>query len=140
MARRGSVALHHAYAPVVNVRDARALAEISLAMRIRVEVDGVQADLIAYTRLNYRIAPEHPALEDDDPFRPDSHGRGHRASRRRKSRRRWSSGLEIPRRHPQQSPLPRTRTAIERVTVHTPRRSTLRVRVPQCGCDCGWRF
>ena len=55
MAGRGSVALHHAYAPVVHVRDARAHAEVSLAMRIRVEVDGVEADLVSNTRLNYRI-------------------------------------------------------------------------------------
>ncbi len=55
MAGRGSVALHHAYAPVVHVRGARATAELSLAMRIRVELDGVAADLVSYTRLNYRL-------------------------------------------------------------------------------------
>ena len=55
MAGRGSVALHHASAPAVHVRGARAHTELSVAMRIRVEVDGVDAELVSSTRLNYRL-------------------------------------------------------------------------------------
>jgi len=55
MAERGSVALHHLFAPVVHVRGDRAYVEVSVAMRIQVEVDSVAAELISYTRLNYRL-------------------------------------------------------------------------------------
>ncbi len=55
MAERGAVATHHLFAPVVHVRGAKAYVELSLAMRITVEVDGVQGDLVSYTRLNYRL-------------------------------------------------------------------------------------
>jgi SnoaL-like protein len=55
MAARGSVALHHMYAPVVHVRGERAYVELSVAMRIQVEVDGVTGDLVSSTRLNYRL-------------------------------------------------------------------------------------
>ena len=55
MALRGSTALHHSYAPVVHVRGPRAHVELSVAMRISVAVDDVAADLVSYTRLNYRL-------------------------------------------------------------------------------------
>ncbi|MGV1010630.1 MAG: nuclear transport factor 2 family protein [Dermatophilaceae bacterium] len=56
MAARGSVALHHSYAPVVHVRGSRAIAELPLAMQMHSEVDHVAANLIAHTRLNYRLS------------------------------------------------------------------------------------
>ncbi|MFE6365704.1 nuclear transport factor 2 family protein [Streptomyces sp. NPDC057806] len=55
MAERGSVALHHMYAPVVHVRGARAYAEASTGLRFQVEVDGVRGELLSHTRLNYRL-------------------------------------------------------------------------------------
>ena len=55
MAERGSVALHHLYAPVVHVRGTKAYVEVSVGMRLAVEVDDVSAELISYTRLNYRL-------------------------------------------------------------------------------------
>ncbi|MFF7335010.1 nuclear transport factor 2 family protein [Streptomyces sp. NPDC008150] len=55
MAERGQMATHHLFAPVVHVRGARAYVELSLAMRMTIEVDGVRGDLVSYTRLNYRL-------------------------------------------------------------------------------------
>ena len=55
MARRGAVAVHHMFAPVVHVRGDRAYAEAPVGMRIRTEVGGVPGDLVSYTRLNYRL-------------------------------------------------------------------------------------
>jgi hypothetical protein len=55
MAERGSVALHHLYSPSVHVRGDKAYVEVSVGMRIQVEVDGVSGELISYTRLNYRL-------------------------------------------------------------------------------------
>jgi hypothetical protein len=55
MARRGAVALHHMSPPTVHLRGARAYAEASVAMRFRIETDGVAGDLVSHTRLNYRL-------------------------------------------------------------------------------------
>ena len=55
MAARGAVALHRVFAPVVQVRGSRAAVELSVAMRLQVEIDGVAGDLVAHTRLNYRL-------------------------------------------------------------------------------------
>lgn len=55
MAQRGTVTLHHAFAPVIHVRSDRAYAEMSVAVRLQIDVDGVAADLVSATRLNYRL-------------------------------------------------------------------------------------
>ena len=56
MAARGEVALHRLFAPVVHVRGPKAYVEAPVAMRLRIEVDGVAGNLVSYTRLNYRLA------------------------------------------------------------------------------------
>jgi hypothetical protein len=51
----GLVTLHHVYAPVAQVRGAKAHVEAPTAIRAVVDVDDVGCDLTAYTRLNYRM-------------------------------------------------------------------------------------
>ena len=55
MAKRGAVALHHMFAPVVHVRGAKAYVEVSVAMRFTIDVGNMSGDLVSYTRLNYRL-------------------------------------------------------------------------------------
>jgi hypothetical protein len=52
---RGDRAVHRLSPPVVHVDGHRAYAEVSTAVELRVTFDTRPADLISYTRLNYRL-------------------------------------------------------------------------------------
>jgi hypothetical protein len=55
MSATGDRALHRLTPPIVHVQGQRAVAEVSAAVELRVTLQGVMADLISYTRLNYRL-------------------------------------------------------------------------------------
>lgn len=56
MSGRGDRSVHRMSPPVVHVRGDRAYLEAATAVEFRVDIDGTAADLISYTRLNYRLA------------------------------------------------------------------------------------
>jgi hypothetical protein len=55
MSGRGDRSVHRIAAPVVHVHGDRAYAEAATAVEFQIDLDGVRADLISYTRLNYRL-------------------------------------------------------------------------------------
>jgi hypothetical protein len=54
MATKGDQAVHRLAPPVIDIADARAVAEVPAAIELRIEIDGVQADLVSYARLLYQ--------------------------------------------------------------------------------------
>ncbi len=55
MSERGDRAVHRLGPPVIDVNGDRALVEISTGVEFRIDWQGIPADLISYTRLNYRL-------------------------------------------------------------------------------------
>lgn len=54
MAASGDQAVHRLAPPVIDVADDRAVAEVPAAVEVRIDVNGVQADLVSYMRLLHR--------------------------------------------------------------------------------------
>ncbi|MFB6552488.1 MULTISPECIES: nuclear transport factor 2 family protein [unclassified Streptomyces] len=59
MARRGDASTHRLAPPVVDVNDDRALAVMAAGIEVRTALDGVEVDLVSYTRLLYRAERRH---------------------------------------------------------------------------------
>jgi hypothetical protein len=55
MTGRGDKAVHRLAPPVVHLHGERAVVEVPAAIEMRVDLDGVEADLTSYTRLLYRV-------------------------------------------------------------------------------------
>lgn len=55
MSRRGDVSRHRLGPPVVHERDSRAVVEMSAMIEAPAELDGIEADLMSYTRLVYQV-------------------------------------------------------------------------------------
>ena len=55
MSGRGDRSVHRLGPPTVHLQGDRALVELPAGVEFRVDWDGVPADLISYTRLNYRL-------------------------------------------------------------------------------------
>lgn len=55
MSDRGQRAVHRLAPPAVDVVGERAIAEVSATVEFQVELEGVAAHLVSYTRLNYRF-------------------------------------------------------------------------------------
>jgi hypothetical protein len=54
MAGRGEISRHRLGPPIVRVNGSRSVVEMSASIEIRTELNGVEVDLISYTRLIYR--------------------------------------------------------------------------------------
>lgn len=59
MVERGNLSMHRMTPPVVHVRGHRAIAETSASIEVRTDIDGVEADLVSYTRLLVRAERRH---------------------------------------------------------------------------------
>ena len=55
MATRGDHARHRLSVPSVNLRGERAVVSVPMAIELRIELQGVEADLISYARAIYRL-------------------------------------------------------------------------------------
>ena len=55
MATRGDHARHRLSVPSVNLRGERAVVSVPMAIELRIELHGVEADLISYARAIYRL-------------------------------------------------------------------------------------
>jgi hypothetical protein len=55
MAANGDRATHRLAPPVIDFADDRAIAEVPAAIEVRAEIGGIQADLVSYGRLLYRV-------------------------------------------------------------------------------------
>lgn len=58
MSGRGDRSVHRMAAPVVHVVEDRGYVEVATAVEFQITLSGTAADLISYTRLNYRVKRE----------------------------------------------------------------------------------